>query len=697
MSSPDATEHKYTNRLNHETSPYLLQHAHNPVDWYPWGPDAFAAARDLDRPILLSVGYSACHWCHVMERESFENAEIAEQMNRDFVNVKVDREERPDVDTIYMSAVQRLTGQGGWPMTMFLTPEGKPFFGGTYFPPQDLYGRPGFPRILTAVATAWKEQRAEIDQQSRELTADLVEGDNLLGGQPDSLLSPALLDKAYQGITAHFDRRNGGFAGAPKFPQPMVLDFLLRCHHRTRQQEPLALVERTLQRMALGGIYDQLGGGFHRYSTDEVWLVPHFEKMLYDNAQLAQIYCRAWQATGKSFYKGIAEETLEYVLREMTSPDGGFNSAQDADSEGVEGKFFVWTPEEVEAVLGKNEGFVFNAFFDVTAQGNWEGKSILHVVKEAAETAVDCGLSVEETAELLDEGRVKLFKAREQRIKPGLDDKVLTSWNGLMLAAFAECAAVFERADFLAAAVKNAEFLLNQHATRDEAGRLRLFRTSRGGKAHLNACLEDYAFLADGLLWLYEATFEERWLNHAKEAVDTILSKFADETPGGGGFFATSNDHEALIQRPRDWDDNAVPSGNSVTVDVLLRLAIITGDEAYRKPAASILRKLASILEKHPGGFARMLGALDFYLDGPKEIALIGDRNSPQFRALLKVLRDRYVPNHILVSSAGEPDSALPLLQNRDARDGKPTAYVCTNFACKEPVTTPEEFAAQLS
>jgi uncharacterized protein YyaL (SSP411 family) len=448
--------------------------------------------------------------------------------------------------------------------------------------------------------------------------------------------------------------------------------------------------------MALGGIYDQLGGGFHRYSTDESWLVPHFEKMLYDNAQLAQIYCRAWQATGKSFYRGIAEETLEYVLREMTSPDGGFYSAQDADSEGVEGKYFVWTPEEVEAVLGKHEGFVFNAFFDVTAAGNWEGKNILHVVKEAAQTALECGLSVEETAEILDEGRVKLFKAREQRIKPALDDKVLTSWNGLMLAALSECAAAFDRQDFLAAAVRNAEFLIGVHAVRDDEGRLRLLRTSRGGAAHLNGCLEDYAFLADGLLRLYEATFDERRLNQARDAVDTILAKFSDETPGGGGFFATSNDHERLIQRPRDWDDNAVPSGNSVAVEVLLRLAVITGEEKYRKPAAAVLRKLAAILEKHPGGFARMLGALDFYLSTPKEIALIGDTKSAEFRNLLKPLRERYLPNYELVASTGEQDSSLPQLQSRKAQDGKPTAYVCTNFTCKEPATTPESFIARL-
>jgi uncharacterized protein len=691
------TTEQETNRLARETSPYLLQHAHNPVDWYPWSDEAFAAAREQDRPILLSVGYSACHWCHVMERESFENAEIAAQMNRDFVNVKVDREERPDVDSIYMSAVQRMTGQGGWPMTVFLTPEGKPFFGGTYFPPHDLYGRPGFPRLLAAVAAAWKDQRAEIEQQSADLTADLVAGDNLLGGLPDTLLTAAVLDNAQGVLESQFDRRNGGMTGAPKFPQPMNLDFLLRCHHRTKRQEPLALVERTLQRMALGGIYDQLGGGFHRYSTDDVWLVPHFEKMLYDNAQLAQVYCRAWQATGKSFYRGVAEEALEYVLREMTSPEGAFYSSQDADSEGEEGKFFVWTRDEVEDVLGKHDGQVFCAFYDVTAAGNWEGANILHVAMDAQEAGREFGLTVEETAVILDGGRTKLFEARESRIKPALDDKVLTSWNGLMMAAFAECGAAFDRADFRAAAVKNAEYILRVHASRGAGGRLRLNRTSRGGKAHLNGCLEDYAFYADALLLLYEATFERRWLRHAEEMTATIIALFADETPGGSGFFATPSDHEALIQRPRDWDDNAVPSGNSVAVDVLLRLAILTGNDSYKQRAADVLRRLAPVLEKHPGGFGRMLGGLDFYLSAPKEIALVGERTTPELRALLQAIRTRYLPNRVVAAGDGQSDVDLPLLSGRQARNGRPTAYVCESFACKEPVDSPEALAAQLS
>jgi uncharacterized protein YyaL (SSP411 family) len=682
--------HRHSNRLAQESSPYLLQHAHNPVDWYGWGEEAFARARAEDRPILLSVGYSACHWCHVMERESFENEAIAAQMNRDFVNVKVDREERPDVDAIYMSAVQMLTGQGGWPMTVFLTPDGTPFFGGTYFPPHDLYGRPGFPRVLEAVTTAWRQQRAEIETQGQELLQSLDRGNDLTHGLPDSLLTPTVLENAYNALSGQFDRQYGGFGTAPKFPQPANLDFLLRFHARSRRQEPLAMVEKTLQRMALGGIYDQLGGGFHRYSTDQVWLAPHFEKMLYDNAQLAQTYARCYQATGKSFYRGVAEETLEYVLREMTGPEGGFYSAQDADSEGEEGKFFVWTPAEIKSVLGERDAAVFCAFYDVSPGGNWESKSILRVVMDAPEVASRFGITVKEAAEILDGGRVRLLQAREARVKPGLDDKVLTAWNGLMLAAFAECAAIFDRDDFRQAAIKNAEFLFANLTDADDGGRTRLLRTWRGGQAKLNGYLEDYAFYADGLLHLYEATFDTHWLHIARDLVRTMIAHFWDDRDGG--FYATSDDHERLIQRPKDWDDNATPSGNSVAVELLLKLAVITGEEDYRQRAARVLRKIGPVLEKHPYGFARMLGALDFYLSAPKEIALIGEADDPATQALARAVFAPYLPNRVLVQ-ASRPDLAptdIPLLIDRPLRDGKPTAYVCENYACKEPTTDPE-------
>ncbi len=404
---------KHTNRLAQETSPYLLQHAHNPVDWFAWGEEAFALARTENKPILLSVGYSACHWCHVMERESFENEAIAAIMNREYVCIKVDREERPDVDAIYMSAVQLMTGQGGWPMTVFMTPDGKPFFGGTYFPPEDMYGRPGFPRILEAVATAWQTEQAGIEAQSDTILSHMDQGNDLTRDLQDSLLTPKILENAYTTLSSSFDRQHGGFGNAPKFPQPANLDFLLRFHARSKRQEPLQMVEKTLQKMALGGMYDQLGGGFHRYSTDQVWLVPHFEKMLYDNAQLAQTYAHAFQITGKAFYKGVAEETLEYVLREMTSVEGGFYSAQDADSEGEEGKFFVWTPEEVTAILGEQDAKVFNAFYDVSKGGNWEGNNILHVVMDAKDVAQQFGLTVEQAAQILDKARIAMLQARE--------------------------------------------------------------------------------------------------------------------------------------------------------------------------------------------------------------------------------------------------------------------------------------------
>jgi uncharacterized protein YyaL (SSP411 family) len=687
--------HQHTNRLGGETSPYLLQHAHNPVDWYPWGEEAFARAREEAKPILLSVGYSACHWCHVMERESFENEAIAARMNRDFINIKVDREERPDVDAIYMSAVQLMTGQGGWPMTMFLTPDGKPFHGGTYFPPHDLYGRPGFPRVLEAVADAWRTQRLQIDAQAADMVSNLQKGNDFTRGLPDSLLTPAVLENAYNALAPQFDNRNGGFGGAPKFPQPANLEFLLRFHASSRRLEPLRMVEKTLQRMALGGIYDQLGGGFHRYSTDQTWLVPHFEKMLYDNAQLAQTYAHCYQATGKSFYRGIAEETLEYVLREMTGPEGGFYSAQDADSEGIEGKFFVWTPDEIAAVIGDRDAAVVSAFYDVTPAGNWDGHNILHVVKDASDVAAECGLSVEEAAGILDSARIKLLAARGTRVMPGLDDKALTSWNGLMLTALSECASIFDRDDFRRAAIRNARFVLDNLLVSEAGGRSRLLRTYRNGQAKLNAYLEDYAFYADGLLYLYEATFDTQWLDSAQMLIDILLERFWDERDGG--FFSTSDDHETLIQRPKDWDDNATPSGNSVAVGVMLKLAVLRGEERYRRAAARVLRKLGPVLEKHPYGFARMLGALDLYLASPREIAIIGQLEDPATSALLGAVHSIYLPNKVLAGCDGiSVPTNIPLLVDRPLRGGKPTAYVCENFTCKQPVIDAEALGAQL-
>ncbi len=686
--------HPYTNRLIDETSPYLLQHAHNPVDWYAWGDEAFKVAKERNCPILLSVGYSACHWCHVMERESFENPDVADIMNRYFVNVKVDREERPDVDAIYMTVVQLLTGQGGWPMTVFLTPDGRPFYGGTYFPPHDMYGKPGFSRLLYAIAEAWTVRQAELEQQGTDIVKELERESGLGTHSTTELLTPAVLDNAYSKLVERFDANYGGFGGAPKFPQPDVLNFLLKLHARTRRQDPLNMVEKTLHGMALGGMYDQLGGGFHRYSTDATWLVPHFEKMLYDNAQLVQTYARAYQITRKPFYKGVAEETLEYVLREMTSPEGGFYSAQDADTEGVEGKFFVWSEQEVEALLGKRDAEVVAAFYDITPHGNWEEANILHVVKDARGVAKQFGLTLEETAEILDGARVKLFEHREKRTKPGLDDKILTAWNGLMLCAFAECALVFEREDFLSAALHNAEFVMSTLSFRDKEGYLRLLRTARNGTAKLNAYLEDYACYAEGLLWLYEATGSEQWLQTATELTETMLTYFWDAEHGG--FFTTSSDHEALLHRPKDWDDNATPSGNSVAMEVLLRLSLLLGKSEYRERVAGMLRGLSDTYQKMPYGFSRGLSVLDFYLDSPKEIALLGDPSTPETQALRRVLYETYLPNRVVAHAKEATPEGTPLLAGRTLINGKPTAYVCTGFVCKEPVQTPEALRQQL-
>ena len=683
------------NRLTNETSPYLLQHAYNPVDWYAWGDEAFKKSAADDMPILLSVGYSACHWCHVMERESFENDDIAILMNRDFVCIKVDREERPDVDAIYMNAVQLMTGQGGWPMTVFLTPTGRPFYGGTYYPPTDHYGRPGFPRVLEAVANAWRTQRSEIERQGAELLTQMNSGISMIAAGPGDLLTPDILEKALAALTAMFDRTNGGFGSAPKFPQPANLDLLLRMYKRFHRDSPLEMVELTLQKMALGGIYDQLGGGFHRYSTDAVWLAPHFEKMLYDNAQLAQTYCRAYQITGKQLYRDIAEETLEYVLREMTeSESGAFYSAQDADSEGEEGKFFVWSPDEIRELLGERNGAIFSAFYDVSPHGNWEGKNILRVVRDASQVAKQFGISAEEAAKIIDESRSILLAARELRIKPGLDDKTLTSWNALMLTAFAQCGAAFGRQDFLNAAARNAEFLTSVMAV-EQDGDLRLLRTSRDGKAKLNGYLEDYAFLADALFELYFAAQDVRWLDTSGQLVRSMLKYFED--PADHSFFATSNDHEALVQRLKDWDDNAIPAGNSVALEVLLKHAALNEDAAGRDRVGGVLRLLASVMQKHPYGFARLLGVLDLYLDGPVEIAIRGDLNDPMMQEMLAAVHAAYLPNMVLiVGSAEQTEGDPPLLQGRPAIDGKATAYVCRNRSCSLPVASVVELVALL-
>jgi len=569
------TAKNFSNNLINETSPYLLQHAHNPVDWYPWGDAAFERAKAEDKPVLVSIGYSACHWCHVMEHESFEDEKTAAIMNEHFVNIKVDMEERPDVDQIYMNFVQLTTGRGGWPMNVFLTPDKRPFFGGTYFPPAPRYGMASWPQILANIAEAYRERRDELENSANDIVSEL---------RRLSIVEPAkgglsidLLDQAFLSFSRTFDTINGGFGGAPKFPPAMSLEFLLRYHKRTGDDKALAIVEFTLNKMANGGIYDQLGGGFHRYAVDAIWLVPHFEKMLYDNAQLIRVYLHAFQVTGNEFYKRIAVETLEYVKREMLDEAGGFYSTQDADSEGVEGKFFGWNPERLIRILGEDDGPEFCSYYDVTAGGNFEGESILNIKnpdsdRNASVNERDGTLVYTRVFARMDELRSHLFAEREERIKPNRDEKVLTAWNGLMLAAFADAAAVFGSDDYLDIAKQNAAFISTELQNDG-----RLLRTWKQGTAKLNGYIEDYANVADGLIVLYQVSGEVEYLAEAKRLADLMITEFWDQE--NGGFFFTSNDHEELIVRNKDFFDNATPSGNSVAADVLLRLTKLTAEE----------------------------------------------------------------------------------------------------------------------
>jgi uncharacterized protein YyaL (SSP411 family) len=679
------------NRLAAETSPYLLQHAHNPVDWYPWGDEAFDRARRENKPVLLSVGYSACHWCHVMERESFENDDIAALMNRLFVSIKVDREERPDVDQIYMQAVQSMTGRGGWPMTVFLTPDGVPFYGGTYFPPVDRHGMPAFPRLLESIADAYHGRRGEVLEAGRQLVESMQQSGRLR--EADSLLTRDVLIKAYLGLAAEFDERDGGLGQAPKFPQPMTWEAVLRVWRRTGDARALEMARHTLTRMARGGIYDQLGGGFHRYSVDAQWLVPHFEKMLYDNAQLASLYLHGWLATGDAEYRRVAEETLDYVLREMTHPAGGFFSAQDADSEGVEGKFFVWSPEEIRAILGDPDlARVALAYWGVDDGANFEGHSILFVPRQPTAVAETLGIPLDAMTAALGRARSLLHAAREKRVHPALDDKVLASWNGLMLAAFAEAAAILGRADYLAAAVRNAEFITGS-MIRDG----RLLRSWKDGQARITGYLEDYAMVGAGLIALYEATFDRRWLDESRRLAGEARRLFWSaerET-----FFDTGHDQESLVVRPRNIFDNAVPSGTSVTIDWLLRLAVLTGETADEAVALSALRPMADLMQRYPSGFGRYLSALDFHLGPVAEVALVW---RPGEESAATPLRERifrrYQPNRVVAGAAeGAPSAAgLPLLADRGTVGGHPTAYVCRHYVCQLPVTEAEALARQL-
>jgi uncharacterized protein YyaL (SSP411 family) len=672
-----------TNRLAQETSPYLKQHAHNPVDWYPWSPEALEKARRLNRPIFLSIGYSACHWCHVMEHESFEDPEVAAILNDHFVSIKVDREERPDLDQIYMDFVQRYTGHGGWPMSVFLTPDAKPFYGGTYFPPDDRYnGRPpGFRQVLHAILEAWEKRKAELLASADQITEQLRAAPDL---EPGSDLGPDLIRNSAGLLARAFDRRFGGFGSAPKFPHPMQIRLLLRAWKRFDDHDALDMVRLTLDRMAMGGIYDHLGGGFHRYSTDAQWLVPHFEKMLYDNALLSTSYLEAYQATGEPLYREVVEETLSYVLREMTSPEGPFYSTQDADSEGEEGKFFVWSAREVEQILGQELADLFTYVYDVTPEGNWEGQTILHRTKTFEQDARLLKLSLPDLRQRLAEAKGKLFEVRSRRVWPGRDEKVLTAWNGLMIAALAQAAQALENPTYAAAASKAADYIMRRMRQADG----RLFRTSSAGsEPRLNAYLEDYAYLVDALVSLYEATFDPRWIDEALGLAQVMIEQFWDTDQGG--FFFTGRDHEPLIARNKDVQDNATPSGNSTAVWALLRLAHLTGRADFQEKAMTALRLGRALMADHPLAAGQLLLALDFYLGPVEEFVVVGDPASEETRQVLRAIRRGFRPHQMVaLKSPAEvrpSEKAIPLLVGKTAQ-GPVTTYICHNFTCQEPL-----------
>ena len=693
---------KYTNRLFSESSPYLLQHAHNPVNWFPWGDEAFALAKKLNRPVLLSVGYSTCHWCHVMEEESFEDPELARFFNEHYVAIKVDREERPDIDAIYMSAVQALTGRGGWPMTVWLTPERKPFYGGTYFPPQDgdRGARYGFLTLLTELEKAYHQQPQKVLQSSEQLAAMI--GQNLTPRSGDSRLPGAdLLHSTVAQYQQRFDAEYAGLSGAPKFPSSLPIRLLLRYYRHSGDQLVLNMATRTLEKMAAGGMYDQIGGGFHRYSTDAQWLVPHFEKMLYDNALLAMTYLEAWQVTGNPEFKRVTEDILRYVKRDMTSGGGAFYSATDADSptpggHREEGWFFTWTPAEIDQTLNQPEAQLVKAYYQVTEKGNFEGRTILHTPESLTVAIKHLNLSEDRARSMLAMAREALYQARLQRPAPFRDEKILTAWNGLMISAFAKAGFALGDDDYTQAAKTAANFILEK-LYRDG----RLYRSYKDGKAHHNAYLDDYAFLTTALLDLYEATFELPWLQRAI-VLDRTLERFYEDKQHGG-FFMTSNDHETLLAREKPTYDGAEPSGNSVTVLNLLRLHEFTTDDRYRQRAEKALQAFSGTLQAQPTALSEMLLALAFHLDMPKEIIIVtpeGQRQSAE--PLLAQLRPIFLPNRVVlvVSQGDELDrhaTIIPLLKHKRALQNRATAYVCEQGFCELPTHDPAVFARQIA
>ena len=678
------------NRLAGETSPYLLQHANNPVDWFPWGPDALARARLLDRPIFLSIGYAACHWCHVMERESFEDEATARLLNERFIAIKVDREERPDLDAIYMGAVQAMTGSGGWPMSVFLTPDGAPFYGGTYFPDRPRHGMPSFSQVLDGVWRAWTEQRADVLAAGQRLVGALVEGARTAAPGEGPALDRGLLAAADGALAERFDAINGSWGGAPKFPQPMTLEYLLR-RIAAGDDGPVAMVRFTLDKMADGGIRDQLGGGFHRYATDAHWLVPHFEQMLYDNAQLARVYLHAWATFGDprgAFYRDVAVGVLDYLSRELETPDGAFAASQDADTEGIEGLTFTWRAAEVREVLG-DAAPAFTAAYGVTDDGNWEGVTILSRIWPSAAQPPERDDPAFEAR--LADARARLLARRATRPQPARDDKALAAWNGLAIAALAEAGRLLGEERYTAAATRAAEAI-----TAGLLGEVFALRRSwKDGRAVGQGVLEDYADLAEGLLALYETTFDERWFVLGRGLMDRVLARFGDPA---GGFFDTADDHERLITRPKDPQDNAVPSGGAMATTVLLRLAAWTGDARYREAADRALGTVASYLARYPTGFAQWLVAATFATADVVEVAIVGEPADPATRSLLAPAWSSWRPFQVLaVAPPGSVGgSAVPLLADRVALDGRPTAYVCRGFVCELPVTDPAALEARL-
>ncbi len=673
------SKHHPANRLAGETSPYLLQHAHNPVDWYPWGPEALEKARDEDKPIFLSIGYSACHWCHVMERESFEDERIAALLARDFVSVKVDREERPDLDDIYMKAVQALTGQGGWPMTVFLTPDLEPFYGGTYFPPFSKFGRPGFADVLMQLAEAWKTRRDTVVKQAGRLTEQISrEGRHDTGGA----IPPDVLDRSLSALESSYDPLWGGFGSAPKFPHPTDLRLMLRHAARTGRDDAWTIVTNTLDRMAHGGIYDQLGGGFHRYSTDEEWLVPHFEKMLYDNALLVPVYVEAFLATGDPLYERVARGCCEWVLREMVTPEGAFASTQDADSEGEEGLFFVWTKDELRAVLGKERAQKAAAWWTVDEGANFEGgTNILWRKHDAAELAKRFRTTPEDLAREMEEARAALFDARRRRVAPDTDDKVLTAWNGLMLSAFGLAAQAFDEPRYLDAARRAADYVLTS-MRRDDG---RLHATARAGRAKGEGCLDDYAFLIQGLLDLYETDFDERWLREAMALDEVLTGAFEDEEKGG--YFTTGTHHERLIARLKSPQDGALPSGNGVQAWNLLRLAMLTGRGGYAQTAERHLLAFGELLGRYPHAFSSLLLAVDFLQTGPREWVVAGAPDDDAAREMLRAVRATFLPQRVVVRATPSTDRELIPLAAGRGESGPAALYLCRNYACELPAT----------